>query len=157
MMRGVGINAGSTVEHLGLSAEMPYGVPSIYRSALTAFLPVYRNALTAFLLVSKLIGDLVQFVDLAMRALRNEYVVVAERQRPRRRDPGFDKRLGVVDGHFVQDFIARARELLHDAHVAGVEETAAPQPCRIDERNGVDHQRVALPLAHGVAQIGRLS
>src|SRR5688572_20514777 len=151
MMRGVGINAGSTVEHFGLSAEMPHGVPSIYRSALTAFLPVYRNALTAFLLVSKLMGDLVQFVDLPMRALRNEHVVVAESQSTRRHDPGFEKRLGVVDGHFVQDFIALARELLHDAHVAGVEEAATSQPCRINERNRIDHQRVALPLADGVA------
>ena len=79
------------------------------------------------------------------------------RQSTRRHDPGFDKRLGVVDGHFVQDFIALARELLDDAHVAGMEETATSQPCRIDERNGVDHQRVALPLSHGVAKIGRLS
>src|SRR5215216_6553257 len=83
--------------------------------------------------VSKLIRDVVRLVDLAMRTLRNKCVAVAERQRARRRDPRFDKRLGVVDGHFVQDFVALAREFLDDAHVAGMEETATSQPCRIDE------------------------
>jgi hypothetical protein len=52
----------------------------------------------------------------------------------------------------VQDLIARAREPLHDAHVAGMEETATTQPCRIDERDGLDHQRVAFPLAHGICR-----
>src|SRR5688572_7044214 len=105
---------------------MLHGVRSVYRNAFTAFLPVYRNALRRSL-VSKLIGDALLFVDFAMRALGNECVGGAERQRTRRHDPGFDKRLGVVDGHFVQDFIALARELLDDAHVAGMEETAASQ------------------------------
>ena len=72
-------------------------------------------------LVSKLSGDAFLFVDLAMRTLCNKCVAVAETQSTRRHDPGFDKRLGVVDGHFVQDVISRTRELLDDPHAAGVE------------------------------------
>ena len=56
-----------------------------------------------------------------------------------------------------QDFVALARELLDDAHVAGMEETAASQPCRIDEGNRVEHQRVALPVSNRVSKIRRLS
>src|SRR5262245_28769340 len=121
---------------------------------------IYRNALTAFLsrsLMSHLIRDVVRLVDLAVCALRNQSVAVAERQSTRRHDPGFDKRLRVVDGGFVQEFIALAREPLHDAHVAGMEETATSQPGLIGERDGVDHQGIALPLSDGVAKIGRLS
>src|SRR6185503_6230210 len=108
-------------------------------------------------LMPHLIGDVVRLVDLAMRTLRNQCVAVAEGQSTRRHDPGLDKRLGVVDGRFVQEFIALARELLDDAHVAGMEETATSQPRLIGERDGVDHQGIALPLSDGVAKIGRLS
>src|SRR5881628_139743 len=38
-------------------------------------------------------------------------------------------------------------------HLIGVEETAAPQPCRIDESDGVEHERVAVPASHGIPQI----
>src|SRR5580700_2811427 len=34
-----------------------------------------------------------------------------------------------------------------------MEETATPQPCAINERNGVEHQRVALPAPHRVPHI----
>src|SRR5262245_21346798 len=92
-----------------------------------------------------------------MVTLCNKCVPVAETQSTRQHNPGFDKRLGVVDGHFVQDVISRTRELLDDRHAAGVEETATSKPCRIDERNRVDHQRVDLPLSDAVPKIGCLS
>src|SRR5678815_1060268 len=37
-----------------------------------------------------------------------------------------------------------------------MEEAAAPQPCRIDKRDGIQYQRVAFPSTHGVSEIGRL-
>src|SRR5262245_54641706 len=83
----------------------------------------------------------------------NKCVPVAETQSARWHDPGFEKRLGVVDGHFVQEVIARTRELLDDPHVAGVEQATTSKPCRIDERNRVDHQRVALPLSYAIPKI----
>src|SRR6185436_20903142 len=79
---------------------------------------VYRNALTRSV-VTQHGADVVRLVNLAVRTLRNKSVAWGERQRTRRHDPGLDKRLGVVDGHFMEKFIALAREPLHDAHVAG--------------------------------------
>src|SRR5687768_7439482 len=79
-------------------------------------------------LVPHLIGDVLRFVDLAMRTLADDSVTTAKTQRSHRHDPGFDERLGIVDGHLVQDLVALPRELLDDAHVAGMEETAASQP-----------------------------
>src|SRR6185503_4975846 len=43
-------------------------------------------------------------------------------------------------------------------HVAGVKVPAAPDPCRVDEADGVEHERVALPVPHCVAEVlGRVS
>src|SRR5262249_41769583 len=40
-----------------------------------------------------------------------------------------------------------------DMHPIGVEEAAASEPCRVDERDGVEHERVAVPASHSIAQI----
>src|SRR4029453_14734275 len=70
-----------------------------------------------------------------MVTLCNKCVAVAETQSFRWHDPGFEKRLGVVDGHFVQDVIARTREFLDDPHVAGGEKgTGPPLPAMSNRR-----------------------
>src|SRR5688572_22257172 len=103
---------------LGTPACRP-GCPTVSASLLARSQRAKRAAWRR--LVSQLIGDALLFVDLAMVTLRNKRVPVADTQNTLRRDPGFDKRLGIVDGHFVQDVIARTREPLDDPHVAGVE------------------------------------
>ena len=62
--------------------------------------------------------------------------------------------LGVFHRNIVQECIALTRESLDDVHLIGVEETAAPDPRRIDETEGVEHQRVAFPVPDGVPEIG---
>src|SRR5207244_10379608 len=73
-----------------------------------------------------------------------------------RQHPRLHQYLRVFNRDVVQDYIALTRESLHDMHLIGVEETTASQPCRIDERDGVEQKRLALPTAHGVPQIRSL-
>jgi hypothetical protein len=73
-----------------------------------------------FLLVPKLSGDVLQFVNLAVRSLRYEtgIRIRVEAQRSRRHYPGLHQRLGVLDRDFVKEFIARAREFLSSRRTA---------------------------------------
>src|SRR5579864_1831937 len=64
-----------------------------------------------------------------------------------RQHPRLHENLGVFDGDVVQEYIALAPESLYNMHVAGVEETATPEPCRIGEPDGVENQRVAFPAS----------
>ena len=109
-------------------------------------------------LVSQLRHDVVRFVDFAIRTLRHKSGVGSsvEPQRSRRHHPRFHEHIGVFDGDFVKDFIALTREFLHDVHVGGMEEAASSEPRRIDKRDGVEHQRVALPAPHGISHVGGL-
>src|SRR5215813_6399673 len=109
-------------------------------------------------LVSHLRHDVTRFVDFAIRTLRHKSGVgsCVEPQRSRRHHPRFHEHIGVFDGDFVKDFIALTREFLHDVHVGGMEEASSSQPRRIDKRDGVEHQRVALPVPHGISHVGGL-
>src|SRR5690606_28721264 len=53
----------------------------------------------------------------------------------------------VFDRHVVMELIAVATHLLDDAHAAGVNEAAAPEPRRVVEVHGLDDERVAFPVA----------
>src|SRR5207237_8593091 len=57
------------------------------------------------------------------------------------------------DMYFVLYLIALTREFLHHVHLIGMEEAAAREPCRINERDGVEHQRVGFPAPNGISVI----
>src|SRR4029434_2189049 len=40
--------------------------------------------------------------------------------------------------------------------VGGMEESSSSQPRRIFKRDGVEHQRIALPAPHGISHVGGL-
>src|SRR5262249_57042794 len=54
-------------------------------------------------------------------------------------------------------YMARALESFHHMHLIGGEEATAPQPCRMEERDGVEHKRLALPTSYGISQICSLN
>src|SRR5262245_51568072 len=106
-------------------------------------------------LMPNLRGGRTVLVNFAVAALPHKASVgihVAP-QRARRQYVRLHQDLRVFNGDVVQDGIALAREFLDDVHPIGVEEPAAPQPSRIDERDGVEHQRVALPASDGAPQV----
>src|SRR5215216_4222204 len=90
-----------------------------------------------------------------MGALRNDSIASGP-QDSRRHHPGLHEHIGVFDGYVVKEFIALTREFLHDVHVFGMEEASSAQPRRIDKRDGVENQRVALPAPHGISVVGGL-
>src|SRR5580698_1029071 len=106
-------------------------------------------------LVPDLGTDVLGLVDFAVGPFRNQPRIgeVADRQNSRGHHPRLRQRLGIVHSDFVQNLIALTREFLDDVHRIGMEETAAREPRAVDERNGVEHQRIAFPVAHGVSII----
>ena len=70
-----------------------------------------------------------------------------------RQHPRLHQHPRVFDRDVVHECIALTRETLHHMHLIGVEEPATPQPGCIGERDRVEHQRVAIPAPHGIAQI----
>src|SRR5437667_415792 len=114
-----------------------------------------RRGCSSPLLVPNLRDGRTVLVNLAVASLSQQARVgirVAA-YRSRRQHPRLHEHLRVFDRDVVQDCIALTRESLYDMHLIGVEETAPPQPCRIDESDGVEHERVALPPSHGISQI----
>src|SRR5207253_7483134 len=109
-------------------------------------------------LVPNLGGDVLQLVHLAVTSLwqKSRIGIRVEPQRSRRHHPRLDERFGIFDGDFVANLIALMRQALHYVHLIGMEETAARQPGAVDERNGVEHQRVTLPAPYGVSHIRTL-
>src|SRR5439155_17278453 len=100
-------------------------------------------------LVSNLCGDRFGLVDLAVAPLTDQARIrirVAP-YRSCREHPRLHQDLRIFDRHVVQERLALTRELLHDMHLVGVEEAAAPDPGGVDERNGVEHESVALPAS----------
>src|SRR5688572_12243648 len=61
----------------------------------------------------------------------------------------------ILERQVVEDGVAFTPELLHDVHLLGVEVPAAPDPGRVDEADGVEHERIAVPLSHRVAEVLR--
>src|SRR5262249_37311915 len=77
----------------------------------------------SFGLVANLSGYVFPLVHLAIRSLRLKSGVGSpvEPQRSRGHHPRFHKYIGVLDGDFVENFIALTREFLHDMQVGGME------------------------------------
>src|SRR4030095_5181311 len=107
---------------------------------------------TAFgqFLVSKLIRDVALFVHLAKRALCLDSVVSSLAQEAGRPRPRLTEHLRIFDRHVVPEFISNTCEFLDDMHAAGVEETPASQPRRIDEINGVNDACIPFPGSYAV-------
>src|SRR5215472_91087 len=103
-------------------------------------------------------GDAVRFVHFAVASLcqKSRVGIGITPDYACRQHPWLDQYSRVFNRDVVQDHVALTREFLHDMHLLGVEETAAPKPGRIDERDGIEHQCVAFPTADGVSQIRRL-
>src|SRR6185295_1249416 len=59
----------------------------------------------------------------------------------------------VFERQVVEDGVALTPELLDDMHLVGMKVTATPDPCRVDEADGVEHERIALPVSHRVAEV----
>ncbi len=69
--------------------------------------------------------------------------------------PGPGERLAVLDDHFVRDVTeVGAREALHEVQLIAVRMTNRIQAGPAVEVDRVDHQRVAFPMTHGVAEPG---
>src|SRR6185503_6089424 len=67
-----------------------------------------------------------------------------------RHHPGLNEHLRVFDRHVISDFISDTCEFLDDMHAGGVEEAPSSKPCRIDEINGVDDERIPFPASYAV-------
>src|SRR5215216_1481761 len=61
--------------------------------------------------------------------------------------------LGVLERHVVIDGVALTRELLDEVHLVGMEVPAASDPCGVDEADGIEHERIAVPVPHRVAVV----
>src|SRR4051812_10667556 len=70
----------------------------------------------------------------------------------RRKDQRFRQHVRVLERQVVEDGIALAPELLDDVHLVGMKVAAAPNPGRVHEADGVEHERLALPVPHGIAE-----
>src|SRR5688572_2105162 len=57
---------------------------------------------------------------------------------PCREHQRFHQHLRIFERQVVEDGIALTSELLHDMHLVGVEVPAAPDPCRVDEADGIE-------------------
>src|SRR5580698_4666130 len=99
-------------------------------------------------LVAKLTSDVLGLVDLAIRALMEDlWRALTRPQNPVRHHPWLYEVVRVLDGHLVNNFVALPSQLLNDVQVGGMQQAAASVPGGIGEVGGIDHQRVALPLA----------
>src|SRR5688572_33035296 len=94
-------------------------------------------------------------IRLAVASLRGR---PGGRARAAPEDPGrehqrFGQHVRVLERQVVEDGIALTPELLDDVHLVGMEVPAAPDPCRVDEADGIEHERIALPASYRVAEV----
>src|ERR1700733_1927087 len=109
--------------------------------------------------VADLRRDVLGFVHLAVTALgeKSRIGILVTLHHARRQHPRLHQYSRVLNRDVVQQYITLTPEFLDDMHQLGVEQAAAPQPRRIDERNGVDYQRIAFPTSHRIPHIRRLN
>src|SRR5215467_6812527 len=96
-------------------------------------------------------------------ALLARQVFRYERVRPRVKDardrvhgPGLEQHLRIIDRCDPAQRIAVAREALHHLELEAVEVARLVQPALVREADGLDHQRVAFPMADRIALPGLL-
>src|SRR5690606_37868884 len=102
--------------------------------------------------------DVLVLVCLAVAAIRHEPSVEirVELENAWRHDPWLGQHDGVLDRNFVKDLCTLTRETLDHLQLVGVEEAAAREPRVIVEANGLDDERVALPMPRAVTRVSRL-
>lgn len=100
--------------------------------------------------------DNVIFIALDARGAFNDQILCSSRE-AWIHDPGPGKDFGIFDGGLITDGVAFAADVFDDVHGGAMEPAVEAEPGILVETGNVDDQRIAFPMADGIAVVAGVS